>query len=232
MILPLKREVINKLCFILLMLPLEIWGCISFYLENATEVGNLFTALNIPILLKLSFPVHIRNDMIACTITHNRKDIFTRIVSGNESIVDDLWDLLSCSLPKSRSPEEDEKSRKLVQCWSRRNGGRPWNDLTIRNAAMYCKTDVVKWLYNQHCPWEKDYMCLHAAWSDNLELLLWLREQGCPCTANEYRINRRYPKTHKIGDWMERHETMGAYLKTVNYFKVNGMNADLLDFAI
>lgn len=216
--------------FYRLMLPLELWECISLYLENATEVGSLFTALNVSIPLKLSnLPTHIRNDMIACTITHNRKDIFTRIVPGNESFLNDLWDYLSFSL-SPRSPEEVDKDRKLIQSWSRRNDGRPWDKSTIERAAVYSTTDVVMWLYNQNCPWEKDAMCNYAAWSDNLELLLWLREQGCPCTARAYWCNR-YPKTHKVGAWMENEEKMGPYLKMFNY-NFNGLNAKLLDFAI
>jgi hypothetical protein len=216
--------------FLVIMLPLELWECISFYLENATEVGSLFTALIVSIPLKPSnLPTHIRNDMIACTITHNRKDIFIRIITGNETFLNDLWNLLSCSF-RFRSPEEVERIRKLIQSWSRRNGGCPWDVSTITNAAMHSTTDVVKWLYSQNCPWEKDAMCNYAAWSDNLELLLWLREQGCPCTASAYCWNR-YPKTHKVRAWMENEEKMGPYLKMFNY-NFNGLDAKLLDFAI
>jgi hypothetical protein len=218
------------------MLPLELWGCISFYLENVTEVGNLCTALNVPIFLLLKssmLPVHIRNDMIACTVAHNRKDIFVRIVSGIESFSDDLWDFLSFSVPKYRSAEEVDKRRKVVQRWSRYNGGRPWCDGTIIIAAKYSTTDVVKWLYSQNCPWDKDFMSSSAAWSDNLELLLWLIEQGCPCTAGNYVTNKLFPKTHKVGDWMERHEKMGPYLEMFDYFNfINPIPCELLEFAI
>jgi hypothetical protein len=217
------------------MLPLELWGCISFYLENATEVGNLCTALNVPIFLLLKpsmLPVHIRNDMIACTVAHTRKGVFVRIVSGGESFLDDLWDFLSFSVPKHRSVEEAVKCRKLVQRWSRDNGGRPWDDAIIRNAAMYSTTDVVKWLYSQKCPWKKDSMCSSAAWSDNLELLLWLIEQGCPCTAHHYVTNKWHSKTHKVGDWMEQHEKMGPYLEMFDYFNFNRIPCKLLEFAI
>jgi hypothetical protein len=220
------------------MLPLELWECITFYLENATEVGNLCTALNVPIFLLLKpsmLPVHIRNDMIACTVAHNKKYIFIRIVSGSESFLDDLWDFLSFSVPKYRSAEEVVKCRKLVQRWSRENGGCPWNDAIISNAAMYSTTDVVKWLHSQNCPWDKDSMCLSAVWSDNLELLLWLIEQGCPCTAHHYVRNRLHNRKRgkcKVGDWMERHEQMGPYLEMFDYFSFSRIPYELLQFAI
>jgi hypothetical protein len=216
------------------MLPLDLWECISFYLETTTEVGNLCTALNVPIFLNpLIIPLHIQNDMIACTISHNRKDIFTKIISGSETFLDDLWGLLSRTLPSLySSPKDVYDWRKTVVRFSRSNGGHPWHKTFIETAAMYCKTEVVIWLYDQHCPWKKEDMCSYAAWSDNLELLLWLREKECPCTANEYRVNRLHGKTHKVGDWMEKEETMGAYLKAVNYFRDSRIPAELLEFAI
>jgi hypothetical protein len=74
------------------MLPCEILEYVSFYLENATEVGNLCTALNVPVFFNSSLiPLHIRSDMIACVLSHNRKDIFTRVINRNESFVNDTW---------------------------------------------------------------------------------------------------------------------------------------------
>jgi hypothetical protein len=218
------------------MLPLELWECISFYLENATEVGNLCTALNVPIFLLLKpsmLPVHIRNDMIACTVAHNKKHIFVKIISGGESFLDDLWDLLSFSLPNWSSSTQVCGWRKDMIRWCRHNGGRPWDDLTITNAARYSTIDVVKWLHSQNCPWKKESMCSVAAQDDNIELLLWLIEQGCPCKARHYVTNKQFPKTHKVGNWMERHEKMGPYLEMFDYFNfINPIPCELLEFAI
>jgi hypothetical protein len=212
-------------------------------MENATEVGNMCNAVNIPVSINSSIlPLHIRNDMIACTLAHNRKDIFTKIVNRNESFMNELWDFLRMF----SSHRETHEKISMIR-WSRKHGGHPWDKCTMRYAAEH-SNKIVIWLYNQHCPISNnvmDVMSLVAAEDDNLELLMWLREKGCSIRADVYQVNKKYAKTHKIGEWMEKQEKMGAFIKEHHYFshyphyciyddrlKMFFIDDNLMDFAI
>ena len=187
------------------MLPLEILEYVSLYLKNATEVGRLCSAFNIPVFLNPStLPLHIRNDMIACTLSHNRKDIFVKILNHhNETFMNELWDFFCLC---SRLTNISTISR------SRSNGGHLWGEYTMRFAAQHHKNEIVIWLYDQQCPFDKEVMSVVAAKYDNFDILMWLREIGCPIKSYLYRVNRIHAKTHKIADWMGKQEKMGEYL--------------------
>jgi hypothetical protein len=109
------------------MLPLELLEYVSFFLQNATEVGYLCNAFNISVFLNPStLPLHTRNDMIACTLSHNRKDTFAKIVNQNETFTSELWEFFClCSRFIKVS---------MIR-WSRSNGGCPWDKGTMSFAA-------------------------------------------------------------------------------------------------
>ena len=50
---------------------------------------------------------------------------------------------------------------------------------TCANAAKNGHLEVLKWLRENGCPWD-DWTCLYAAEYGHLEVLKWVRENGCP----------------------------------------------------
>ena len=53
------------------------------------------------------------------------------------------------------------------------------NESTCRSAAWEGHLEVLKWLRRQGCPWN-EYACIYAAKGGHLETLKWLRSEGCP----------------------------------------------------
>ena len=54
-----------------------------------------------------------------------------------------------------------------------------WDEYTCRVAAHGGRLDVLKYLRSQGCPWNR-WTCAYAAEGGRLEVLKWLRSQGCP----------------------------------------------------
>ncbi|KAL6057647.1 Ankyrin repeat-containing domain [Balamuthia mandrillaris] len=55
----------------------------------------------------------------------------------------------------------------------------PWSAFTAAFAARNGHLDVLCWLREQGCPWDEQ-TCAYAAMNGQLEVLQWAREQGCP----------------------------------------------------
>ena len=54
-----------------------------------------------------------------------------------------------------------------------------WNETVCYLALTYGNLDVLKYLRENGCPWDKS-ACYQAAWNGNLDELKYLRENGCP----------------------------------------------------
>jgi hypothetical protein len=54
-----------------------------------------------------------------------------------------------------------------------------WHKHTCERAARYAHLEVLKWLKDQGCPWGP-YTFSSAIRSGDREVLTWVREQGCP----------------------------------------------------
>ena len=51
--------------------------------------------------------------------------------------------------------------------------------MACAEAAEGGHLEVLKWLRAEGCPWDED-ACTEAAWYGRLEVLKWLRDNGCP----------------------------------------------------
>ena len=54
-----------------------------------------------------------------------------------------------------------------------------WNERTCAEAALYGKLEILKWLRTNGCPWDKR-VCDYAIKFGYMELLKWARENNCP----------------------------------------------------
>jgi hypothetical protein len=59
------------------------------------------------------------------------------------------------------------------------DNGCPWNKDSCTAAAESGNLNVLQWLRANGCPWDKD-SCTAAAESGHLNVLQWLHENGCP----------------------------------------------------
>ena len=55
----------------------------------------------------------------------------------------------------------------------------PWDWRTCAGAAEGGQLEVLKWLRENGCPW-CERTCMSAAKGGHLEILKWARENGCP----------------------------------------------------
>ena len=55
----------------------------------------------------------------------------------------------------------------------------PWDVYTCQYAAMEGHLEVLQWVRANGCPWD-ERTCGWAAWGGHLELLQWARANGCP----------------------------------------------------
>ena len=62
--------------------------------------------------------------------------------------------------------------------WVRQNGC-PWNKRTCAYAALGGNLEVLKWARQNGCPWD-NLTCENAARGGHLEVLKWARQNGCP----------------------------------------------------
>ena len=56
------------------------------------------------------------------------------------------------------------------------------NEGVMAWAAMSGNLELVRWLRGEGCPWNM-WTCAHASWRSHLEILRWLRANGCPWNA-------------------------------------------------
>ena len=64
---------------------------------------------------------------------------------------------------------------------ARENGG-DWNKSTCAMAAMGGHLQVLQWLRGEGCPWDHR-TCYYAVDFGHVEVLRWARENGCMWTA-------------------------------------------------
>ena len=55
-------------------------------------------------------------------------------------------------------------------------------ELVMDAAAFSGNIELVQWLRGEGCPWDRD-TCFTAVNNGRVEVLRWLRENGCPWTA-------------------------------------------------
>ena len=60
--------------------------------------------------------------------------------------------------------------------------GGSWPVLAARSAAKGGNLELVQWLRGEGCPWDID-TCFWAVKQGHVEMLRWVRENGCPWTA-------------------------------------------------
>jgi hypothetical protein len=56
--------------------------------------------------------------------------------------------------------------------------------LTFAAAAETGRLDILQWLHEQGCPWDKGTFTAAVGYGD-VDILTWLREQGCPWDLSE-----------------------------------------------
>jgi len=54
-----------------------------------------------------------------------------------------------------------------------------WNEMMCAHVAESGQLNLLKWLKYQGCPWNET-TCSYAAYGYHLDVLQWAREQGCP----------------------------------------------------
>ena len=92
--------------------------------------------------------------------------------------------------------------------WARENGC-DWSEETCRDAAEYGHKELVRWLIQeQGFAMDRNVMS-HAASSGNLELVKWLRSEGCPWDA-----------------WTCRRAAQNGHLETLRWARENGCEWD------
>jgi hypothetical protein len=67
-----------------------------------------------------------------------------------------------------------------------RDEGCEWDDGPCRTAAKHGHVATVKWLHEKGCPWDSNVICTDAAAGGSMEVLLYLKQQGC--AFNEYTL--------------------------------------------
>jgi hypothetical protein len=60
-----------------------------------------------------------------------------------------------------------------------RDEGCEWDQITCSTAAWHGHLSVLRWLYEQTCPWHPAYVSSDAAYSGSIEMLVYLKQQGC-----------------------------------------------------
>jgi hypothetical protein len=55
----------------------------------------------------------------------------------------------------------------------------PWNSRMAHNATVQNHLEVLKWAYEQGCPWNSEELCLQAMKHKDLAIIKWMRESGC-----------------------------------------------------
>ena len=74
--------------------------------------------------------------------------------------------------------EAAERGWLQVLIWLREQLHFPWDEGTCSAAARWGRLDVLKWLRANGCPWNV-FSCVKAAEGGQLEVLKWLKENGC-----------------------------------------------------
>ena len=78
---------------------------------------------------------------------------------------------------------------------SRRSGhSPPWDATTCAYAAWGGNLDVLQFLRQEGCEWDKE-TCTSAAGSGNLDVLQWARDEGCPWDYWQVSIGRPQPSS-------------------------------------
>ncbi|CAB9530144.1 ankyrin repeat protein [Seminavis robusta] len=149
-----------------------------------------------------------------CQIELNKNPIEIKLDPGRNSlsrpakITDTLYSETFCNEPRAEYWLSDNSDHKepayrdvcnviatigntMVMQWVRQNGlnpfipweSFPWNEMTSAYAAENGHLELLQWLKENGCPWDS-WTCHRAASGGHLEILKWARENGCPW--NEY----------------------------------------------
>ena len=70
--------------------------------------------------------------------------------------------------------------------------------MTCFAAADHGHLDVLKWLRENGCPWDEE-TCAYAARGGHLEVLKWARENGCPWDEDTCARRRVRPARGAVG---------------------------------
>jgi hypothetical protein len=57
--------------------------------------------------------------------------------------------------------------------------GCEWDESACSTAAWHGHLPTLQWLHEQGCPWDPNEICGDAAYSDSINMLLYLKQQGC-----------------------------------------------------
>ena len=111
-------------------------------------------------------------------------------------------------------PREDEDGITLAHVAARQGqlellkwlcgaGGFAMDEGVMADAATSDNLDVVQWLRGEGCPWDY-HTCHHAAEQGHVEVLRWARENGCPWTAwTQYQAEEELGYTDDFGNLVE-----------------------------
>jgi hypothetical protein len=61
--------------------------------------------------------------------------------------------------------------------------GLQWQRHLTKWSARHSQLQLLQWLYECGCPWDKKEVCTNAAGSGNVAMLVWLQQETAPWTA-------------------------------------------------
>ena len=89
----------------------------------------------------------------------------------------------------------------LVQ-WLCGEGGFAMDEWVMKFAAKSGNLELVRWLRAEGCPWDK-WTCHYAIGHYHMEILRWARENGCPWDAEDRDLAAELGYTDDLGNLVD-----------------------------